>query len=113
MKIVVYAISKNESKFVDRWVDSMREADDIIVLDTGSKDDTVEKLKKRGVKVYEAVFDPWRFDVARNASLEKVPLDTDICVCTDLDEVFVSGWRKILEKEWENKSSIQLPLETR
>ena len=100
MKIVVYAISKNESLFVDRWVDSMKEADDIIVLDTGSTDDTVEKLRKRKVKVYERTFDPWRFDEARNASLEYVPKDTDICVCTDLDEVFVSGWREILEREW-------------
>ena len=47
MKICVYAISKNESKFVDRCVDSMSEADDIYVLDTGSTDDTVEKLKKK------------------------------------------------------------------
>ena len=50
-KISVYAISKNEEKFVDRWVDAMEEADEIIVLDTGSSDKTVEKLKKRGVKV--------------------------------------------------------------
>ena len=35
-KICVYAISKNEEKFVSRWVDSMKEADDIYVLDTGS-----------------------------------------------------------------------------
>lgn len=34
-KICVYAISKNEEKFVSRWVDSMKEADDIYVLDTG------------------------------------------------------------------------------
>ena len=47
MKICVYAISKNESNFVDRWVESMSEADDIYVLDTGSIDDTVEKLKKK------------------------------------------------------------------
>ena len=47
MKICVYAISKNESKFGDRWVESKSEADDIYVLDTGSIDDTVEKLKKK------------------------------------------------------------------
>ena len=34
-KICVYAISKNEEKFVSRQVDSMKEADDIYVLDTG------------------------------------------------------------------------------
>ena len=47
MKIGVYAICKNEEKFVDRWVDSMNEADAIYVLDTGSTDKTVKKLKKR------------------------------------------------------------------
>ena len=29
-KICVYAISKNESKNVDRWVNSMKEADEIL-----------------------------------------------------------------------------------
>ena len=100
LKVVVYAISKNESKFVSRWVNSMKEADEIIVLDTGSEDDTVAKLKELGVKVYEHVFYPWRFDTARNESLSYVPKDTDICVCTDLDEVFEPGWREILEREW-------------
>lgn len=104
-KIVVYVITKNESKFVDRWVDSMSEADEIYVLDTGSTDDTVEKLKNRGVKVTMEVIDPWRFDVARNKSLDLVPLDTDICVCTDLDEVFESGWRDTLESVWQTDTT--------
>ena len=54
-KVVVYAISKNEEKFVKRWVESMREADDIYVLDTGSTDNTVSFLKELGVNVYEQV----------------------------------------------------------
>jgi len=100
-KICVYAICKNEEQFVDRWVDSMQEADEIIVLDTGSKDKTVEKLRKRGVKVTTKIVDPWRFDVARNTSLDLVPKDCDICVCTDLDELFDKGWRKHLENAWQ------------
>jgi len=100
MKICVYAICKNEEKFVDRWVDSMQEADAIYVLDTGSSDNTVEKLKNRNVIVETKIIKPWRFDVARNLSLELVPEDYDICVCTDLDEIFVPGWRKQLEKIW-------------
>ncbi len=99
-KIAVYAICKNEGKFIDRWVDSMQEADDIFVLDTGSDDDSVSKLKKRNVNVYQEVIDPWRFDVARNKSLALVPEDYDICVCTDLDEVFDKGWRQEIEKNW-------------
>ena len=99
-KICVYAISKNEEKFVDRWVDSMIEADAIYVLDTGSSDNTVKKLKDRGVNVKEEKIIPWRFDIARNKSLEWIPKDFDICVCTDLDEVFRKGWRKELESKW-------------
>ena len=100
MKICVYAISKNEEKFVKRWYESMKEADEIYVLDTGSNDKTVKLLKNLGVHVKTKNIKPWRFDVARNESLKLVPLDTDICVCTDLDEVFESGWREKLEKAW-------------
>lgn len=100
MKVVVYAICKNEEAFVDRWMDSMSEADQIVVLDTGSTDHTVEKLRKRGATVIEETISPWRFDVARNRSLELVPSDADICVCTDLDELFHPGWRAKLEAVW-------------
>ena len=98
MKVVVYAISKNEEKFVNRFCESMKEADEIYVLDTGSTDDTVKLLRENGVNVLVKEIVPWRFDVARNESLNMVPDDTDICICVDLDEVFVSGWREELEK---------------
>lgn len=105
LKIAVYAISKNEENFVDRWVNSMKEADSIYVLDTGSTDNTVKKLKKAGVKVKKEIIKPWRFDIARNKSLELVAIDTDICVCTDLDEVFEPGWREKLETLWQNDTT--------
>lgn len=100
MKIVVYAIAKNESSFVDRWMDSMSEADQVVVLDTGSDDGTAERLQARGAQVTVERIVPWRFDQARNRSLELVPEDTDVCVCTDLDEVFHPGWRSALEGVW-------------
>ena len=105
MKVCVYAICKNEEKFVDDWVKSMSEADEIYVLDTGSTDNTIKKLKENGVNVKVEIIKPWRFDVARNKSLELVPLDADICVCTDLDERFKSGWRYELEKIWEKDTN--------
>ena len=100
MKIIVYAISKNEEKNVKRWYNSMKEADEIYCLDTGSTDNTVSLLKELGVHVFEEEIIPWRFDTARNKSLNLLPLDTDICVCTDLDEVFQPGWRNHLEEKW-------------
>ena len=104
-KVCVYAISKNEEKFVSRWVESMKEADEIYVLDTGSTDNTRKKLKKLGAHVKKKIIKPWRFDVARNESLKMVPNDTDICICTDLDEVFEKGWREKLETIWDNSTT--------
>ena len=104
-KIAVYAICKNEEQFVERWFASMREADEIFVLDTGSTDNTVKKLKGLGVNVNQEIIIPWRFDVARNKSLELIPKDYDICVCTDLDEIFEPGWRKKLENIWDEGGS--------
>ena len=100
MKIVVYAICKDEEQFVDRWMDAMGEADQVVVLDTGSTDHTVERLRARGAEVTVEPVRPWRFDTARNRSLKLVPPDADICVCTDLDEVFHPGWRAALERAW-------------
>ena len=100
LKIVVYAIAKNEAQFARRWMESMGEADEIVVLDTGSTDGTPALLRELGAQVTEETITPWRFDTARNRSLELVDEDADICVCTDLDEVFHPGWRALLEKAW-------------
>jgi len=105
MKIIVYAICKNESKFASRWLKSMGEADGIYVLDTGSTDDTVSLLRDGGARVTREIIAPWRFDAARNRSLELVPQDADVCVCTDLDEVFHPGWRKALEAAWQKDTT--------
>ena len=102
LKVCVYAISKNEEKFVKRWMESVSEADSVYVLDTGSTDNTVSKLRELGANVVEKEIKPWRFDVARNESLKLIPEDFDICVCLDLDEVIEEGWRKKLEILWKN-----------
>lgn len=100
-KICVYAICKNEERFVDRWMDAVSEADLVVVADTGSTDNTVGKLRARGAEVYVDIIEPWRFDAARNAALGHVPEDVDICVSNDLDEVFEAGWREKLENAWQ------------
>lgn len=105
MKICVYAICKNESKNIKKWVKSMKEADEIYVLDTGSTDNSVKLLKSLKVNVVSKIIEPFRFDIARNESLKLVPDDTDLYVCTDLDETFNVGWRRELEKKYQNDYS--------
>lgn len=96
VKVVVYAIAKNEERFAPRWIRSMSEADEVVVLDTGSTDGTVGILRRAGARVESAKVSPWRFDAARNLSLDMIPPDADLCVTTDLDEYFTEGWAERL-----------------
>lgn len=97
MKIAVYTIALNEAKFVEPWYNSAKNADYLLIADTGSTDGTVEKAKKLGINVAQISIKPWRFDDARNASLALLPSDIDICISLDMDEVLVEGWREHLE----------------
>ena len=61
------------------------DADHRIVGDTGSSDDTVERLLSKGVTVHRIGIRPWRFDDARNAVMALIPGDVDVCVTMDMD----------------------------
>jgi glycosyltransferase involved in cell wall biosynthesis len=100
-KIAVYTIALNEEKHVKRWFDSAHEADLLVIADTGSTDKTRFLAKSLGISVTEIVVNPWRFDVARNASLALIPEDFDICIQLDMDEVLPAGWRKKIEDAYD------------
>lgn len=97
MKIAVYTIALNEEQFIESWYESAKDADYLLIADTGSTDGTVEKAKNLGINVISISIKPWRFDDARNASLAFLPDDIDICISLDMDEVLIEGWRKHLE----------------
>lgn len=117
MKIYVYTIAKDEEEFCERWCASAKAADGLYVLDTGSSDNTVTTLRRLGAHVVTMKFEPWqtlqqydeiisrggqpwRFDIPRNANLEMIPIDADVCIQVDMDEVLVDGWRDIIERNW-------------
>ena len=100
MKVAVYTIALNEIRHCERWAQSVADADYRVVLDTGSTDGTVEKLRALGVTVFEEKFDPWRVDHARNAALACVPSDANICISQDMDEFLADGWRPKMEAAW-------------
>lgn len=102
VKIAIYTICKNEEKFVDRWAKSNRQADYRLVCDTGSNDNTVDKLREHGVIVHPITVSPWRFDFARGTALNLLPADIDLCIWQDLDEELLEGWREQLEKVYES-----------
>jgi len=98
VKIAVYAIAKNEAANVEGWYESAKEADEIVLLDTGSTDDTFELSKSLGIKTDQVIIDPWRFDHARNKALELVSDDIDFCIALDLDERLQPNWREAFKK---------------
>jgi tetratricopeptide (TPR) repeat protein len=105
LKICVYAISKNEESFVERFAASAMEADYVLIADTGSTDNTVSAAKAAGVDVYSICISPFRFDLARNAALALVPSDVDVCISLDLDEVLEPGWREEIERVWKDDTT--------
>jgi tetratricopeptide (TPR) repeat protein len=99
-RIAVYAIAKDEGPRVARWSASARDADALVLVDTGSTDDTVDAARALGIDVHEIVVEPFRFDEARNRALDLVPSDVDLCVPLDLDEELQPGWRAALDAAW-------------
>ena len=101
MKIALYGICKNEVALVKRFAESIRgKADLVCFSDTGSTDGTQDAMRSYGFEVHDIKVEPFRFDVARNLSLSKLPDDVDIAVCPDLDDVFHEDWREIIEANW-------------
>lgn len=105
MKVAVYGISKNEADNVEGWASSAREADAVVLVDTGSSDATVKRAKKMGVDVSKLKLDEFRFDVARNAALAAVPFDFDVCIALDLDERLPVDWRDSLEAVYNDETT--------
>ena len=99
-RVAVYGIARNEEGSVERWANSARDADEVLLVDTGSTDRTVERAASRGVAVHEVEVAPFRFDVARNRALDFVSYDIDVCVPLDLDETLGVDWRRRLEDVW-------------
>ena len=82
-------IVRNEARCITRCLESVRPfVDKMVVLDTGSTDQTMELARKAGALVYEMPW-PGSFAEARNRSLELADADWNLIV--DADEWIVSG----------------------
>lgn len=95
--VAVYTIAKNEAAHIERWAESCEDADVRLVLDTGSSDNTGDIARAAGCDVHAVEVTPWRFDHARNLSLNMLPRGIDWCIALDADEVLAPGWRDHIE----------------
>lgn len=91
----VCMIVKNEESVLSKCLDSIKNiADEIVIVDTGSSDNTIEIAKSYGAMVYK--YD-WTddFAAARNESLKHCSRDWILYI--DADEVLTSDSQKLLK----------------
>lgn len=95
MKISVAMIVKNEEEMLPRALESVKEADEIVVCDTGSTDSTIEIAKKYTDKVYTDFVWCDNFGKARQYSKDKCT--GDWIVTLDADEFLDYDFKHLRE----------------
>lgn len=93
-KITLCMIVRNEENNLPRSLQSVKGlADELIVVDTGSVDNTVQVAEQFGAKV---IFHPWKsdFSQARNTALTKATGDWILCL--DADEALTEKTAEML-----------------
>jgi glycosyltransferase involved in cell wall biosynthesis len=100
-KLCVYSIVKDEMKNIDRYLKQVSEADEVVILDTGSTDGTYEYLKtKPNIKVYQKFYKVFRFDEGRNDALALTSDNCDIYISIEPDMILCDGWVDALKIAW-------------
>jgi glycosyltransferase involved in cell wall biosynthesis len=88
-------ITLNEADRIDACLDSLAFCDDVVVVDSGSTDDTRERAAARGARVLVRTFDGYRsqkdYAVAQAAN--------DWVLCLDADERVTPALRREIEHE--------------
>ena len=105
--ISAYIITKDEERLISRAIESVRWMDEVVVLDSGSTDNTVALAKKLGALVSYAPFDTFHEQKARAMEL----CTGDWAFNLDADEEMTPELRKSIEsivKREHDDSSPQL-----
>jgi hypothetical protein len=93
-------IVRNEARCIGRCLESVRPwVDKIVVLDTGSTDDTVDLARRAGAEVHRMAW-PGNFSVARNRALDLADADWNLVI--DADEWIASGGEQL--RSWCRKA---------
>ena len=89
VKVNVVMIARDEERCIARAITSVIGlVDEVVVLDTGSKDDTVAVARRAGAEVTAGTW-PASFSAARNAALDLSDADANLVI--DADEWLIEG----------------------
>lgn len=84
--ISIFILTLNEADNIEACLDSVAFADDIVVLDSYSSDETVALAQAKGARVFQRKFDD--FGSQRNYALDEVDFKHDWVFHLDADERF-------------------------
>jgi glycosyltransferase involved in cell wall biosynthesis len=90
--VSVLILTRNEESNIARCLDSVAWSDDVVVLDSGSTDRTVEIAISRGARVLHRPFDD--FATQRNFGMQSAELKHDWVLHLDADEVVPAALAK-------------------
>jgi glycosyltransferase involved in cell wall biosynthesis len=85
MKIAIYSICKNEEQHVEDFIKTVKDFDEVVVVDTGSTDNTVNLLRASGINVHVFPMHQEEFDFSKVRNLSKSLLSDDVDWCGFLD----------------------------
>lgn len=96
MKLSVIILTRNEEKMIKDCLESIRWADEIILVDSGSTDKTIEIAKKFGAKIIEVPSKKLEYAKWRNKGLEEAKGDWILYL--DADERVTPGLKKEIKQ---------------
>ncbi|MDR2811826.1 MAG: glycosyltransferase family 2 protein [Endomicrobium sp.] len=98
INISAYILTKNEEKYIRECIESVKWADEIVIVDDFSTDSTVEISKIMGCKVVQNKFE--YFGKQRNFALTQC--SNEWVICLDADERITPKLKEEIEQELKN-----------
>lgn len=104
-KAILYAICKNEGDKIIEWINYHKYFDAIYLLDTGSTDDTIAKVKSQNIKIDSVSYDKMDFGNAKNIAFRNAQIifskkNADLYVNLDIDEWLDELTFERMRKHW-------------
>jgi len=110
MKLSAVLIVKNENKVLERCLESVKEADEIIICDTGSTDGTIKIAKKYTDKIFTDYKWDDHFANARNHAKSKATGDWILSIDADefLEEDGIRKVKEVISKTKKNVINVEM-----
>jgi len=112
IKLSVFSVVKNEEKMIEDSLKSMKGADEIIIVDTGSTDKTIKIAKKYTDKIYTDYKWNDNFAEAKNYAMSKCTGDWIVGLDADcrFEKNGIKNLKKLIAKDGKDHNVLNLKI---